>query len=776
MNSTRRSVLRNLTPIIALVLMVLIAIAYKTSDNLIGFLRSTEPEYWSHAKSEVSKHPFYQAMLAYKIPPIPIDQLDMFAAGIRSGDISHLEQSHPETIPMLDEFKRDPTRKLLMTDLEFNQIFLAYADPKYPVFITSDSILNAYHVAFVHSLEFMDRFDATMLPSQLELIQRSISRLSFTKNNATTESARKTCRIVIGVAQVLMSPSAIQSIDPAIHSIIRKQVRLAERASSRESVDWIGNPEIFIDYTTFKPTATYADDEMLARYYRTVRWLQSVPLLYDKDDQLFAAMILAKACDTQWFARSQRTYQIFGGPSQIDLQTVAKLADDLALSTESIPVLRERIIQYCKEQKIEDSLDITDLRRNKSGTIRLIAATRPVENHLFDVYLRDPKITLGEYSAGVTICAALGSSFAKDMLPKETASNLEALAGDDKVWPVIRSLHDQHLRCLRLLCDSPPDGAPPFMSDELWKRKTCQAVAASWAQDRNAGLLHNQRDFTYLNGSQPKIWGTVEPDPDFFRAVSELARKTDEIMTFPASDRELAIILLESTIDSLIRKNPGISESHMILKHQTKEEYMLLCRLGKNLDQLNTAHNLGIAELGLINLIKMHHLLKTASSSDSSTSKCATKIVDSFQRVAWSEFAKICDRLAVLAEMELKGIEFTQEDSKEIRFYGDRLAGFYGYLNHAAIRPRDDASRVATVFSDTQGNHLAVGVGRPRALYVLFPYQGQEILCRGAVMPYYEFVSSTVLNDAEWRSLAASPRAPQLPNWIRPLVAPKKQQ
>ena len=37
------------------------------------------------------------------------------------------------------------------------------------------------------------------------------------------------------------------------------------------------------------------------------------------------------------------------------------------------------------------------------------------------------------------------------------------------------------------------------------------------------------------------------------------------------------------------------------------------------------------------------------------------------------------------------------------------------------------------------GKVLEVGVARPRALYVLYPIKGKEILCRGVVLPYYEF-------------------------------------
>jgi hypothetical protein len=66
---------------------------------------------------------------------------------------------------------------------------------------------------------------------------------------------------------------------------------------------------------------------------------------------------------------------------------------------------------------------------------------------------------------------------------------------------------------------------------------------------------------------------------------------------------------------------------------------------------------------------------------------------------------------------------------------------------------------------------LAIAIGRPRALYVLYPWKGKLVLCRGAVMSYYEYPSDRRLTDAEWKDLLDSPGAPAQPEWIQPLVA-----
>ncbi|MCH2375923.1 MAG: DUF3160 domain-containing protein [Planctomycetes bacterium] len=65
---------------------------------------------------------------------------------------------------------------------------------------------------------------------------------------------------------------------------------------------------------------------------------------------------------------------------------------------------------------------------------------------------------------------------------------------------------------------------------------------------------------------------------------------------------------------------------------------------------------------------------------------------------------------------------------------------------------------------------LHVGFGRPLALYVLYSFKGRELLCRGAVLPYYESSHASRLTDAEWKELLDGPSRPQLPEWTHPLT------
>jgi hypothetical protein len=107
-----------------------------------------------------------------------------------------------------------------------------------------------------------------------------------------------------------------------------------------------------------------------------------------------------------------------------------------------------------------------------------------------------------------------------------------------------------------------------------------------------------------------------------------------------------------------------------------------------------------------------------------------------------------------------------------LRGYGTELAAIMLYGDNSYLTPQDDAPRVVDVHSNpARKQYLEVGIGRPRAFYVLYPWKGGETLCGGSVLPYYEFSHGTRLTDAVWRSLLDTAQRPEVPAWLRPVVS-----
>ncbi len=135
----------------------------------------------------------------------------------------------------------------------------------------------------------------------------------------------------------------------------------------------------------------------------------------------------------------------------------------------------------------------------------------------------------------------------------------------------------------------------------------------------------------------------------------------------------------------------------------------------------------------------------------------------------WRELERTCHTLEVLAHKQLRGVPFDERESKFLREYGPHLGWLMFYEGNSWESPRDDAPRVVDVFS-AQDGYLHVGVTRPSAIYVRYPWQGRDVICRGAVLPYREFVNSTRLTDPEWLGRLTSDGAPPAPQWMSPIL------
>jgi hypothetical protein len=77
--------------------------------------------------------------------------------------------------------------------------------------------------------------------------------------------------------------------------------------------------------------------------------------------------------------------------------------------------------------------------------------------------------------------------------------------------------------------------------------------------------------------------------------------------------------------------------------------------------------------------------------------------------------------------------------------------------------------RCISVLMNANGNHVHIAVTRPQAIYVLYPHRGQQLLCRGAVFPYFEFTDNEIIDDDSWKTRIDTAPPPARPRWLEPL-------
>jgi hypothetical protein len=76
---------------------------------------------------------------------------------------------------------------------------------------------------------------------------------------------------------------------------------------------------------------------------------------------------------------------------------------------------------------------------------------------------------------------------------------------------------------------------------------------------------------------------------------------------------------------------------------------------------------------------------------------------------------------------------------------------------------------VDVYFNLPRGTVFHVAVGPGRVMYVIMPWKGEEVLCRGMIWPYHEIEESRILTNADWEERLRARRGnrPALPAWLR---------
>jgi hypothetical protein len=689
------------------------------------------------------------------------------------------------------EIERLRKDKFVIARKSFRQVFTPYLYGDVPAFITSDSLLNAFHVLFEESVMRLESANASRLPELLRFIWKELAAADrrLKGKPALAADATRRARAVIGTALELLGEKT-PGADPALAALIKDEARRVTAPAGSHKPKWLGPPDKgfrALDYSRYKPRGFYTRSERLQRHFRAVSWLQSIPFRVEKDAELLAALLIGDCLRSREDKASGppkgwdslcRGYQLFlGTGDDWDLVTLAwhvphKFPLDLeGKQFEEIRgTLREWVNRDGKGPKINDQLRFIPDNPTEiaEASFRLLSAYRVPDAVLFQ-RTTDPRTLKRAFPSGLEVCALLGSSFARDRLGSgkdgkkflETIDRARGLLASPEPFSE-PSLYAQYLRCLEALVGPPEPDAPAFLSGKSWRLKTCQTALAGWAQLRHTWALQAKQNVRYL-GRSPEPTGFIEPVPEFYARLARLVENTKAALRergalgsdWPGVAADLRAFLRLAAKHDLFRK--GLEG----LKDLPRDDQLVVGRF---------------AELWLIGgsekrLRKVADQLEKGVLPDDPgmAELVATLNMDLGWR--WDSLERLCHRLETLAHKQLRGVAFNEREQDFVRGYGKELAAIMFYGGNSYFSPRDDAPRIVDVFS-SKSAHLEVGIGRPRALYVLYPFGGKEVLCRGAVLPYYEFTHSTRLDDRAWKALLDSPNCPAPPDWLQPILPP----
>lgn len=695
-----------------------------------------------------------------------------------------------------EDIKLLGNNRLLITNETYKQVFQPYLGGDLPFFITSDSLLNAYHVLYEESILRMEKASAGKLPEILLTIYGNLAAgaQQWKAEAELLAAATKRASIVVGTALRLMDDD-FRTGDRQVDAIITLELKKIVEAKAKEMPTWLGKPDrtfLGLDYSRYRPRGFYTQSDDLSRYFRAVAWLQSIPFRVSKDKELASILILGSCIPGDGTGRSGdvpaeyrdffRAYTMFIGPGDDwDLPYATYVAGKISrfdLGKEALDRAEEQLIKKATRSRerpqINDQLRFAADDPNCAAEphFRIISAYRTPDGILFH-RTTDLRRFGRSLPDGLEVCTALGSSFARAKLTYHDKQRLlETIDAAKSVFSG-HSLYLEYMKCLEALLDEPERDGPSFMKSDLWQAKSCNTVLGGWAQLRHTWALQAKQTVHYAGATMPPT-GFVEPEPEFFSRMAILARRTRDVLeqghAFAMGYEETATMLIEvavllekartreglrEEIDKAGEENlKGLEAGFMIMSYVTDgQDREDLPKVARRLREIAS------------------DLQKGKTPPEPRLRRILTEVQVDLKPL-WESLIEICRHLEMLAHKQLRGKPWKQQDERFIKGYGVQIARMMLYGGNAYLNPRDDAPRIVDVYSNPYipKGYLHVGIGRARAMYILYPWEGKPVLCRGAVMPYYEFAHSHRLTDAEWKEMLDSDKRPGVPDWLTSIV------
>ncbi len=679
--------------------------------------------------------------------------------------------------PATAQIDRDPDKELsseakltltkyglVVLDKPLNQGFSAYIDPPRPVFITSDSILMAYHRIFE---EYVGQGEAAQLVSFRDFwpeIWKGLPKKPPAKADEVMAKGHHRARLIVATAYRLLTGNLPPGVSDKEREEVSVEVARVEKGEGNTLPAWIlpqPAPDDLVSYSAFLPAGLFEGNEALERYYRFRKWLQEMPLDPADDSTLAAVGFIASSYEEtgkKWRPMLDNLFTpcAFKPGLLRHLPRLAAPPEDPA----ELPEWRN----YVKERMEGGS-------RWRIGDVWLPAGSGITRS----LMQQDPKLAAQSPEA---VGFAFGNGFAASLLaPKvQECARSEDLVLKD--WSDFKTL-PPYYAALRALNTSDDERLPELLRSEAWKRKQLNATLGSWTEFRYALQIGTREEVNWA--SEPLTEpGFVEPLPAFYHLLGEsaegLAWKRKELQS-PRAAAAVAAIRLQGHLATL-------EKIRAVKDPESGEAFHLSFKITPDRDLLNRLIPGGDKEYGWScsdpgDCAKLAPKLAAFLKSWWAGEPAAVKRLD--EQMAGSEdiltprlerLAATCFKLEAMAERQLAGRPWEEHHKKFLEGYGMTLGWLMFYEGNSYFSPRNDAPRIVryATLVDPDGqiqNHHAA-VSQPRLLLIDYPDgKGKVLRCQGSVYAFRHVTADHTPNRAEWQAVAEKSAWPE---WMKPVV------
>lgn len=438
-----------------------------------------------------------------------------------------------------------------------------------PVFISSDAILHAFHMSYDFILMDVER--AALVPTLVELLRvmhEQVPVLAQTYSGIEAmQPSLGDVDVYLTVARTLLEEGTVR---PAFAESAEEVQTLLDLIAAEDMAEYPLFAENCrkLDFSQFTPRGHYTDEPELTRYFQTMIWLgrtelyliapqtdQCKPSEADVQRQTIDALLLLEAAEASGamplIEEIDATIEAFVGEQDnvtldhIDgLRTTLGITEASALADEATwRAFQETLeaeawaYQRIQSQILVNGTVIEPMRTKPASAFMLFGQRFVIDSYVTGSVVYDKIVYQGVavkrmLPSTLDVLYALGNDAAAQLLEPELqnyhyASNLAALrylvdSYEPAFWE--QSIYNGWLDAIRAL--NPPaerTGLPDFMHTAAWWQEKMNTQLAAWAQLRHDNLLYAKQSYTgVLTCSFP--YSFVEPIPDFFGAMSRLAR------------------------------------------------------------------------------------------------------------------------------------------------------------------------------------------------------------------------------------------------------------
>lgn len=623
-----------------------------------------------------------------------------------NADLSNIENL--DQFANLTQAQRDLIAKngFVVSPTDSEQLFYVYEDNTYkkiPGFVTTDSVLQLYHIFYDYSLRNLET--EFLYDDLIRLNSSMIGQLSADYQVVQNEEVKDAVLKMLGyfsVANLALGKELPADLPPETANLARQEYRLIENAAGKAVSPLFGYE---LDYSLFTVRGHYTRSEELGKFFRAMSWYGLVPMpFYDglnaRDEEsavraIVTAISLCRAPAQDGVSLWENIYSttsfFVGESDDITPYEVALAVKKVYSDTPDLNEIPDKLDDFYRE---------VDQMRAPDIVLKVPEAETKLQMRFMGQrYIPDSEILqkLSEpydrpVPTGLDVFAVFGSERADEILdefyqPRQQWSGYQnnfdqlRIKFDSQTIPQqTNNLYNGWLYCLKSLVNRVDGAYPTFMKNTAWEDKSLSTALGSWAEIRHDTILYGKQSAAECGGNEPpEVLGYVEPNPEFFNRLLWLTKVTRESLEqrgLLSDSLKYKMLDFEDTLDFLKK----CAQKELNGEDLSPEEHSSLVTYGGTLEFMSSS----IAEAGNWYLV------------ESDTDK----------------------NMAVIADVHTSG-----------------------------------------------GSYLEAGVGNAAEIYVAVPQNGKIYLTRGAVFDFFEFLSAERLTDETWQDMIRQ-NPPQRPTFV----------